>query len=271
MGRDGDDGAALHPPIGGLRVPRLERERDEHDRLARALHPASMAPEPPGPLERALLDLARPGPHARVLDLGCGSGDLTLELVRSGAAVMALDVSQGMLDVARERVALFCPGAAATFIARPAEATGLADASVDLVVGRFILHHLDVARAAAELARITAPGGRVVLIENSGRNPVLMAARRHLAGRFGIPRLGTEDERPLSRSDVEALRGAFGAVELHYPVFDFFRIFDRQVLRFRWGRVSRLLSGIDDAIHRRMKGLRRFSFRVVTVLSAPRS
>lgn len=236
-----------------------------HDDLAAELDPATMPATPLADLDAAMLAEAGVGPGTRVLDLGCGSGDLTLHLVATGAEVAALDLSPGMIDVARRRVELFGEGATATFVAAPVGRTGFPDAHFDVVVGRFILHHLDVGSAATEIARILRPGGLAVFAENSGRNRLLMLARRHVTGRLGIPRLGTEDEHPLSAADVAAIGSAFSSVQLRYPVFEFFTIFDRQVLRFGRPRVSRVLRAADR-IAGRSPLLARYSFRVVVVL-----
>ncbi len=244
---------------------RLEREREFHDHLAVDLDATRMPKMPLADLDAAMLTAAAVGPGLRVLDLGCGSGDLTLHLVATGADVVALDLSPGMIEVARRRVEMFGDGAMATFLAAPVEETGFPDARFDVIVGRFILHHLDVGVAATEIARILRPGGRAIFAENSGRNRLLMLARRHIAGRLGVPRLGTEDEHPLSTADVAAIGSAFACIGLRYPVFEFLTIFDRQVLRFRHPRVSRVLKAGDRLIGR-VPALARYSFRVVVVL-----
>jgi SAM-dependent methyltransferase len=169
-----------------------------------------------------------------------------------------------MLAVARARCERFYgPLTRPAFVAAPAEDLPLADDSFDVVLGRFILHHLDLPRAATEIARVLAPGGLAVFVENWRGNPLLMFARTHLTGRFGIPRYGTEDERPLDPDDVAVLEAAFGRVELSYPVFDFLTIFDRQVLRYRWPPVSRACVAGDDWLWRSVPRARRFSFRVL--------
>jgi hypothetical protein len=94
-----------------------------------------------------------------------------------------------------------------------------------------------------------------------------MAARRHVAGRFGVPRLGTEDEHPLAPADIAALAPHFADVRLTYPVFEFFRIFDRQVLRFRSHRASRVLRAMDRGAGR-VGRLRPYSFRVLVTATA---
>jgi hypothetical protein len=58
----------------------------------------------------------------------------------------------------------------------------------------------------------------------------------------------------------------FARVTAHYPVFQFLVLFDRQVLRFRYPRASRMIRRLDDAVHRRAPRLRRFSYRVIVEL-----
>jgi ubiquinone/menaquinone biosynthesis C-methylase UbiE len=257
------------PDTRPLDEERLVREREFHDELAARYDALRMPPEPLGSLESAVVAMAGDLAAKRVLDVGCGTGDLTLALLRAGACVTAIDVSPGMLDLTRRRAELFCPGCPLPRLeAAAAEEMPFANGAFDLVVGRFILHHVDLTRAPAEIARVLAPGGIAVFAENSSRNPLLMFARERLAGRFGIPRYGTSDERPLGDEDLRRLRAAFRTVRLSYPVFDFFVIFDRQVLRFRRPLVSRALRALDRAVWRVLPPLRKYSFRVVVTATA---
>ena len=244
-----------------------ERERAFHDRLAAELDPDAMPPRAPDHLERALLGLIGPVAGRRVLELGCGSGDLALLLARDGAMLTAVDVSPAMVALARARVARFAPAARADFLTAAAEDTGLPAGSFDVVVGKWILHHVDTARVGAEIGRVLRPHGRAWFIENSGCNPVLGFARRRLVGRWGIPRLGTVDEHPLVRRDYDILGERFSSVTLSYPDFCFFQLFDRQVLRFRVRPVSYVLERMDRLVYRRLPALRRYSFHVIVELA----
>ena len=138
----------------------LARERSYHDELAARLDPHAMPPTPADEWEEALLAAAGDVEGRDVLELGCGEGDLSLKLLARGARLTGLDLSPGMAAVAAARAERFVPGAAARFLAAPAERTGLGDASFDVAIGKFVLHHLDLAPAAAELARLLRPGGR---------------------------------------------------------------------------------------------------------------
>jgi SAM-dependent methyltransferase len=242
------------------------RERAFHDGLAAA---DDVARRPPRLLEDIEVDLiGRLGPiqGLEVLELGCGAGDLTMELVRRGACVTALDLSPGMVAAAEERLHRHCPGARLEWRVAPAEETGLPPRRFDLVVGKWILHHVDVAAAAKEVDRVLKDRGAGWFIENSGMNPILRFARERLAGRYGIPRYGTEDEHPLVEADFDALRARFPALRLHWPDFFFLTLFDRQILRQRWPPVSRLIRHADGAIFRHVPGLRPYSFHITVEL-----
>ncbi|MDX6287442.1 MAG: demethylmenaquinone methyltransferase / 2-methoxy-6-polyprenyl,4-benzoquinol methylase [Frankiales bacterium] len=98
----------------------------------------------------------------RVLDLAAGTGTSTEPLAEAGAHVVACDFSLGMLDVGHRRRSRL------TFVAGDALALPFADASFDAVTMSFGLRNVsDVVGALTELARVTRPGGRLVICEFS--------------------------------------------------------------------------------------------------------
>lgn len=234
-----------------------------HDALAAGIDPEALPPRAPDHLERALLESLGALAGRRVLDLGCGDGELSLALAGRRARVTGIDISPGMVDVARRRARAFMPGAAAEFVVGDATEVPAEDRAFDLITGKWVLHHLDVARAAAELRRLLHPGGAAVFVENQGRNPILRFAREHLAGRYGIPRYGSLDEEPLRDRDFAALARHFAHMEVSYPDFFFFLLLDRQVMRQRSRAFTRFCARLDAAIHARLPRLRPYSFHVV--------
>jgi demethylmenaquinone methyltransferase/2-methoxy-6-polyprenyl-1,4-benzoquinol methylase len=109
--------------------------------------------------ERAV-DLARVGPGSSALDVATGTGDLAIELARRGAAVTGMDFSPGMLELAREKA----PEIA--FEEGDAQALGYEDGSFDAVTVGFGARNFgDLDRGLSEMARVTRPGGRVVVLE----------------------------------------------------------------------------------------------------------
>ncbi len=250
------------------RAARLEAERQFWDRAA--LQPGDDVGDEALPaidaMGRHLLDSALPVNGRDVLELGCGGGELTERLVQLGARVTALDVSPGQLAVAQRRVNAGTPGDKVRFIAAPAEETGLASAAFDVIVGKWILHHIDLDRAVPEIARLLRPGGRGVFYENHDRNPILALSRRHVAGRLGVRRFGTPTERPLSGSDMRRLRAHFGRVEKRYPEFFFLRLLSSRALGYRGYKLAERL---DHAVWQRLPALRPLSWHVVVVARQP--
>jgi Methyltransferase domain len=109
------------------------------------------------PLFEAVLDAAGVGHGTRVLDVGCGSG-LTLVLAaQRGATPSGLDISPGLLGLARERLP------EADLREGDMESLPFGDTSVDAVVGVNAFQFAgDPRRALREAARVVRPGGRVV-------------------------------------------------------------------------------------------------------------
>jgi demethylmenaquinone methyltransferase/2-methoxy-6-polyprenyl-1,4-benzoquinol methylase len=109
---------------------------------------------------RRAADLTRVGPGSRALDVATGTGDLAIELSSRGADVIGLDFSERMLELARTKAP------AIEFVQGNALELAYPDASFDAVtVGFGARNFADLDRGLRELARVTRPGGRVVILE----------------------------------------------------------------------------------------------------------
>ena len=105
-------------------------------------------------------------PEARVLDLCCGTGDMTAALLRerpdNGEPVVGLDFSGEMLERARVKYA----GGNAVWVKGDAMHLPYADGSFDLVTAAFGFRNLtNYAEGLAEIYRVLRPGGRVGILE----------------------------------------------------------------------------------------------------------
>ena len=110
------------------------------------------------PLSPLLADFARVESGQRVLDVGCGPGALTAELVQrvGPAAVTAVDPSQPFVDALVERL----PGVVVKRAA--AEELPFPDASFDAALAQLVVHFMaDPVAGIRELGRVTRPGGVV--------------------------------------------------------------------------------------------------------------
>ena len=117
-------------------------------------------------VQAGLLAAAALAPGERVLDVACGSGQVTLqaaEAVGAQAVVLGTDLSQRMVDSARQRAAQrSIPNVA--FARMGAERLALPDAEFDVVLCSLGLMFVpDPARAVREMRRVLRPGGRLVL------------------------------------------------------------------------------------------------------------
>jgi demethylmenaquinone methyltransferase/2-methoxy-6-polyprenyl-1,4-benzoquinol methylase len=109
-------------------------------------------------------------PEAVVLDLACGTGDLAFALASriAGARVTGVDASPRMIDEANERraVASGPEGRVAFRVGDMSRLDGIADASVDVVTAGYGFRNVpDPRQALAEVARVLAPGGRLLTLD----------------------------------------------------------------------------------------------------------
>ena len=106
-------------------------------------------------------------PGMTILELGCGAGYFTKELARSGAEIMAVDLSADLLEIAKAN----CPASNVRYEFQDACALTYSNATFDSVVGSSILHHLEVEPAMREIRRVLKPGGTIYFTEPNMLNP----------------------------------------------------------------------------------------------------
>ena len=102
------------------------------------------------------------GPGDRVLDIAAGSGNAAIQAAMRGADVVASDVTPELFEPGRRRAAEH--GVELEWVEADAEDLPFEDASFDAVISTFgIMFAPHQSAAAAELARVTKPGGRIAL------------------------------------------------------------------------------------------------------------
>ena len=134
-----------------------ETQWDRHARWWQSEFSAGADPE----YEDQILPLVARQLHGarRVLDVGCGEGQVARRAASEGAQVVGLDPTAAQIEVARER------GGGPVYLRARAEALPCGDGSFDTVLVCLALEHVDrFEQAIAEVARVLEPGGRFVLL-----------------------------------------------------------------------------------------------------------
>jgi 2-polyprenyl-3-methyl-5-hydroxy-6-metoxy-1,4-benzoquinol methylase len=143
----------------------------------------------------------------RVLDFGCGSGENTILLARRGAKVLAMDISESLIHVAGQRLAVNgVDSSDVHFFATSAHDIALADESVDVVFGMAILHHLELPLVAREVKRVLRKGGRAIFQEPV-RNSKFIKFVRNLIP-YQAPDI-SPFERPLTDAELKDFATGF--------------------------------------------------------------
>lgn len=123
-----------------------------------------------------LLEHLPPAP-ARVADLGCGSGSLSVLLAEEGYDVSGLDLSGQMLELARAKAER--AGVAVSFEQGDAAEPGLEPGAFDVVMCRHVLWAMPDPSAALERwVGLLRPGGRLLLVEGRWHTGAGLPARR---------------------------------------------------------------------------------------------
>lgn len=245
---------------------RLEREREFHDRAfaenvrASAGRFYAVTEAMFRWYEQRLSQLA---PGARALEYGCGPGSRAFHLARAGAEVVGIDISPVAIEQATQRGRDEGLADRLQFRVMDAEHLELPDRSFDIVCGSGILHHLDLAHAYGEIARVLRPSGVGVFTEPLGHNPAINAYRNR------TPELRTVDEHPLLMSDLDLAGQCFEGLETRFFTLCALAAIP---LRDRRGftRTLATLDALDRLLFRTFPPLRRQAWMVGMVLRHPR-
>ena len=147
------------------------------------------------------------------LDYACGNGTNAIKAAKAGAELaIGIDISRVSVENARADAAVARMAGNTFLVQADAENTRLPPASIDAIICSGMLHHLDLNHAYPELARILAPGGRILAVEALDYNPAIKFYR------YLTPEMRTEWEKSniLSLKDVRAASRYFDIGEILY-------------------------------------------------------
>ena len=154
-------------------------------------------------------------PGMTVLELGCGTGSFTRELARSGAEVVAIDVSPELVEIANAN----CSAPNVRYQIQNACALSYPEGAFDSVVGSSVLHHLEIEAATRDMYRVLRPAGTIYFTEPNMLNP-------QIAIQKNIPwikrKLGdSPDETAFFRWPLRRLLERTGYRDVRIDPFDF--------------------------------------------------
>ena len=201
-------GTSVSSPL--LEGAPMSREERFHDEWGQSIEPdrvpvigsfeACTAPE-----NRFIMSWLGDVSGLRVLDLGSGAGEAATYFALRGAEVTAADSSSEMLKVVRLVAARH--GVHVTCEKQDANELRMPPRSFDIVYAANLLHHVDLDRCLAEVARVLKPNGRFVSWDPLRHNPAINVYRRMAAA------VRTVRERPLSIRHIRVFRRHFRHVE----------------------------------------------------------
>jgi ubiquinone/menaquinone biosynthesis C-methylase UbiE len=196
---------------------------------------ARFRPGYPDALVDWVLTTAGVRPGGRVADVGCGTGICTRMLASRGLDVVGLDPNEDMLAEARA-------AGGAEYRRGEATATGLPDASVDLVTVAQAFHWFDLDPALEEFARILRPEGHVAALYNLRGESPFLADYDAVLRRFS-PEYGTIDRWEAALDRLRRHPRVVGLREREVPNA---QVFDFEGLRGRAWSSSYVFSGVTD-------------------------
>lgn len=216
----------------------------------------------------------------KVLDVGCGPGEVSVFFAKRGAEVTSLDISGGMLEIVKRLASLHGVGDRVRRIkASLEERLPFENKAFHLVYGNGIIHHLsNPSKALSEIKRVLKTNGMATFIEPLVYNPLIKVYR------LIATRVRTKGERPLSLRKVRTLIDEFGGGSHHefqlmtlLILLWFFlgRRMNPNKVRYwkeiikeskRYERIFRFLFKLDEILLKDIPYLRRFYWNSVIIL-----
>jgi SAM-dependent methyltransferase len=226
------------------------------------LNPATFR-EKTGQSDKVFLNLVGEVDGKNVLDIGCGNGMLSVYLAKMGGRVTAIDNS---LLAVKNTIALAKINQVDPLIRayrlNAIELNNLGQ-SFDVVVGKFILHHIEPFEIFSEvLLNVMTKDGRGIFFENNSRNPILIFFRTFFVGRLGIPKYGDIEEYPFEPREIEILRQRFDSVCVHYPVFMFFTLMSPYLFKHN-KKLRNVFSKMDKWVYNHWSIFHKYSYHQI--------
>ncbi|GBE17269.1 putative methyltransferase YcgJ [bacterium BMS3Abin15] len=138
------------------------------------------------------------------MELGCGAGEASVYFAKKGAEVIAVDISNGMLEVVRKlakknNVIVSTKQSSSDHI-------DFKDETFDIVYAANLLHHVDISSTLKEVSRVLKKGGALVSWDPIAHNPMINAYRKMAT------EVRTRDEHPIRMKQLELFSKYFSSI-----------------------------------------------------------
>jgi Methylase involved in ubiquinone/menaquinone biosynthesis len=154
-------------------------------------------------------------PDSTLLELGCGTGYFTQEIAKTGANIVAIDISPELLKIAEKNV----PFQNVSFKEENAYCMTFDNNQFDYIIGSSVLHHLDIQKAISEIYRVLKDGGIIAFTEPNMMNPQIALQKNipYLKRKLG----DSPDETAFFRWSISKLLKKQGFKRVEIKTFDF--------------------------------------------------
>lgn len=171
----------------------------------------------------------------KVLEVGCGTGLFTEKFARSGAQIIAVDISEELIQLAKKKN---LPANQVRFMVRRFEDCEV-EGPFDAVIGSSILHHLEVQQALIRIYALLKPGGIMSFAEPNMLNPQIFvqknvpAIKRYMGD--------SPDETAFFKWQIDRILNRCGFVSVSVIPFDWLHPFTPRPLIPMVNAVGRVL------------------------------
>lgn len=151
----------------------------------------------------------------RVLDFGCGEGDLTTLLAGMGAIVTGVDISPDLIRLAKEQCRLDMTDKNVRFEIRDLSENPFENDTFDFAVCNAVLHHIDIEKILPNIIESLCDNGVVIMVEPVAFLPWLQRIRELVPVEKDI----SPEERQLNKDDLQFISGCFRECQITYFEF----------------------------------------------------
>jgi ubiquinone/menaquinone biosynthesis C-methylase UbiE len=200
--------------------------------------------------------------NKKVLDYGCGNGVHSFFIADQEAKVIAIDLSENILEAAEKRITDDNTNKV-EFTKMDCENLDLESNSFDIVFDGGTFSSLDLGKAYSEISRVLKNGGKLIGIETFGHNP--FANFKRIINKITGKRTEWAADHILKRKDLKKAEKYFDEIKVYY-----FHLFSCLMIPFLDNPIGKFLFSVLEKIDNlllKIPFLKKYAFKIVFVFS----